>query len=109
MRRRDGAHPSGLVVGDRLKDLLAGVHDERPVLHDRLADRPAAQEQDIERAAASVLAGAAVDPERLAGAEDRELARSEWRPFSADASDSAECVDERVEVRAPRQLEARSR
>ena len=37
--RRDLAEAAGLEVLDRLLQLLAGVHDERPVLRDRLADR----------------------------------------------------------------------
>ena len=54
--------------------LLARVHDERAVLHDRLADRPAAQQQDVEGAGASILTRAPLDAKRVAGAEDCELA-----------------------------------
>ncbi len=36
-----------LVVGEGLLDLVARVHHERAVLHDRLADRAALQQQDL--------------------------------------------------------------
>ena len=36
---------AGLVIGDRLLDLLARVHHERAVLHDRLAKRLAREQQ----------------------------------------------------------------
>src|SRR6476469_2377025 len=34
-----GAEPPGLVVLDRLDDLVAGVHHEGPIVHDRFTDR----------------------------------------------------------------------
>ena len=48
---------AGLVVGDRLEDLLAGVHHERSHPRDGLADGPAAEDQDVEVGAAALLAG----------------------------------------------------
>jgi hypothetical protein len=59
--RRDGAHAAALVVRDRLDDLLTRVHDEWPVLNDRLPDGPAAQDQHVERRRPAVLLGSAVD------------------------------------------------
>src|SRR4051812_24252150 len=40
-----------LVVAERLLQLGAGVHDERPILGNRLADRTSLQKQDLNRAA----------------------------------------------------------
>ena len=45
----DGAHAAGVEVVDGLEDLLAGVHHERAVVRDRLADREAAEQQHLER------------------------------------------------------------
>lgn len=59
--RGDGAHAPALVVRDGLDDLLARVHDEWPVLNDGLTDRPAAEDQHVERRRAAVLLGRAVD------------------------------------------------
>ena len=72
--RRDRPEAAGLVVGERLEDLLARVHDERAHPGDRLADRPAAEDQDVEVRAAALLDRRRVDRERVAGAEHRELA-----------------------------------
>ena len=49
VRGRDAAQPAGLVVLERLHQLGAGVHDERPVRRDRLADRLAAEDVDVQR------------------------------------------------------------
>ena len=51
----DGAHAAGVEVVDRLDDLLAGVHHERAVVRDRLADRKPAEQQHLERVERSVL------------------------------------------------------
>ena len=45
----DRAHAAGVEVVDRLDDLLAGVHHERSVVRDRLADREPAEQQHLER------------------------------------------------------------
>src|ERR1700730_9119349 len=46
--RHDADH-SRLEVLDGLEDLGAGVHDERAVVGDRLANRQPAQQEDVER------------------------------------------------------------
>src|SRR4051794_12289169 len=46
------AEAGALVVGGRLRDALAVVHDERPVLLDRLADRAALEHEDLDAAVA---------------------------------------------------------
>ena len=43
----DLAEASCREVLECLHDLLVGVHDERPVMHDRLADRLATQDEDV--------------------------------------------------------------
>jgi phosphate transport system protein len=48
--RRDGAEPASLVVLERLDELCPGVHHERAVGGDRLADGLAAEHQDVELA-----------------------------------------------------------
>ena len=47
-RRGDLTHPAGVEVLDGLDDLLLRVHHEGPVVDDRLVDRPAAEEQQLE-------------------------------------------------------------
>src|SRR5579872_6475531 len=46
---RDGAQAAGLVVLEGLNQFGAGVHDERAVRRDRLPDRLAAEQQDVQR------------------------------------------------------------
>ena len=82
--RRDRAEPAGLEVGERVQDLLAGVHDERPVHGDRLADRRAAEDHDVQRRRPRLLVDGAVDRDRVAGAEDGELAGADRRAVDAD-------------------------
>ena len=43
--RRDRSHAAGLIISDRLDDLLLGVHHERAVEHHRLAQRTDSQQQ----------------------------------------------------------------
>ena len=45
----DRPEPAGLEVLERLGELVTGVHHERPVGGHRLADRPSAQQVDVER------------------------------------------------------------
>jgi len=52
---RDDAEATGLVVLHGLDQLLLGVHDERTVVRDRLADRLPAEQDDLERGAVAVL------------------------------------------------------
>ena len=72
--RRDDAEPAGLVVEHRLLQLGAGVHDERAIRRDGLADRLAAEEQDLERRVARVLLSGRSDDQVVALPEDGELA-----------------------------------
>src|SRR5688572_25021575 len=72
--RRDGAEAAGLEVGERVHDLLAGVHHERPVHGNRLADRRPAEDHHVQRRRPGLLVHGAVDRDRVAGTEDGELA-----------------------------------
>src|SRR3954469_6857669 len=47
-RPRPAAEPGALVVEERLLDLLASVHHERTMLHHRLADRLALQDEQLD-------------------------------------------------------------
>ena len=47
--RRDDAEPAPLIIIDRLGDLGSRVHDEWPIVLDRLSDRKAAEDEDVER------------------------------------------------------------
>src|SRR3954447_2554409 len=87
--RGDAAESAGLIVLEGLDDLELGVHDERAVGDDGLADRPAAEEQDVEVGAAALLAGVSGDGDRVATAEHRELSafdRPTLRPDSTLAA-----------------------
>src|ERR1700730_2661468 len=63
----NNAEPTGLIVIDGLKDFLAGVHHERPVVGDRCADRQPAQQEHIERLG---LLGGRGHPEKVGTAEN---------------------------------------
>src|SRR5688572_19174360 len=52
---RDLAQTAGVVVLDRLEDLLTGAHDEGAVEEHRLADRLAAEHEHVEVRRARVL------------------------------------------------------
>ena len=54
----DGAEPAGLEVLEGLDQLVPGVHHERAVRGDRLADRLAAEDQDVQPVAGAVVAAA---------------------------------------------------
>jgi hypothetical protein len=73
VRGRDAAQLAGLEVLERLHQLGAGVHDERPVRRDRLADRAAAEDVDVERRRPRLLPLGGRDRDRVTGPEDREL------------------------------------
>ncbi len=53
----NGAQPAGLVVLEGLGHLVPGVHHERPVGVDRLADGPATEHQHVEVRGTRVLRG----------------------------------------------------
>ena len=69
----DGAHAAGVEVVDRLDDLVAGVHHERAVVRDGLADREPAEQQHLERVGRSVLTVGGAHGDRVAGPEHHEL------------------------------------
>lgn len=46
LRCTDRAEATASEIGHCLPDFVASVHDERPLHHDRLVDRRAAQDQD---------------------------------------------------------------
>src|SRR5580700_12049545 len=71
--RRDAAQPARLVVLEGLDQLVPGVHHERAVRGDRLPDRLAAQEQQVEVLARTLLPLGGAERERAAGPEHDEL------------------------------------
>ena len=80
---RDRPEPAGLEVGVGLQELFPGVHHERAHPGDRLPDRAAAEEQDVEARRARLLDRLGVDRERVAVPEDRELAGLDRPPLRA--------------------------
>ena len=72
-----------LVVLERLGDLSPGVHDERAVVDDRLANRLAAEDQDLEARVAALLMGVGGDTQRGAGPEHPQLVILDWAPLGA--------------------------
>ena len=70
---RDPAEASGPEVVERLDELLAGVHHERSVRRDGLADRLTTENQNVEVRGVVVLRLVGGDADRVAGAEHREL------------------------------------
>ena len=93
----------GLEVLERLRELGPGVHHERPVRLDRLPDRATTQHQHLEIRAARVLPVVRAHPQPVAGAEHHQLPAVRRAALGADPSRAGKDVDERVEVRRPRQ------
>ena len=94
--------PAALEVVERLLDLGAGVHDERPVPGDRLADRLPAEQQHLHAAGARVLTARGFHGERVAAAEHGQVAGVDRDAFATDRAAPAEHVDEAVELGRPR-------
>src|SRR6185437_5163713 len=105
----DAAEAALLVVLEGPGQLGLGVHHERAVSRDRLADRLAAEQEDVERGARAVHLRVGSERDRLAEAEDRELARADGTPIDANRARAREHVAERVEVRAPWETDLRAR
>jgi len=109
-RTRVGGHrgnrpqPARLVVLERLDQLGAGVHDEWPVRRDRLADRLAAEQQDVQ-----VAAGVRRERDRVPGAEHGQLPHPDRPLLGPDGAAARQHVGQRVEVLAPRQPHPRAR
>ena len=57
----------------RLHDLLTGIHDERPIADDWLADREAAEDKYVEGRGVTGLGLGRLDHQMVARAEDSEL------------------------------------
>src|SRR6266851_5456632 len=80
------AEPARLVVLERLHKLCSGIHDERPVRRDRLADRLAAEHQDVKTLARPLGPLARGEGHHISAAEHGELAGPNWpatRPVPA--------------------------
>jgi hypothetical protein len=87
------------IVLHRLDEFRLGVHHERAVLEHRLADRPAAQDQDLERGPVRILQrlGGHADP--IAGAEHRQLSLVDRMADRSDRTPAGQHIDKRVESR----------
>jgi len=101
---RDAAEQALLVVLEGLGELGLGVHHERSVDGDLLADRLAAEQQHVQRRRRAVHLGVGRERERLPRAEDRQLAGVHRTVVDADRAGPGQHVGERVEVRAPRDV-----
>src|SRR3954452_8597232 len=97
----DGSEASGLEVLYCLTDLGLGVHDEGPVLDDGFADRPAAQNEGLERTGRGLLFALGTDRNRVTLAEQRHLVRPNGVPVDADGTLAVEDVDHRRMRRVP--------
>src|SRR5215211_1702492 len=100
----DRAQAAGVVVADRLDDLVARIHHEGAVEDHRLVDRLAAEQQHFEAGRAARLRRVRRHGDGVAGAEDGQLALAQRRLLLAGAAAAGEHVDERVEVRPPGEL-----
>src|SRR5579862_1324341 len=72
---RDHPESTVAVVVERLTKLVIGVHDERSVPRDRLADRCPTEQQNVELGAARLLTWARRDFEVVAATEHHQLTR----------------------------------
>ena len=101
----DHAELSCLVILKCLHHLVARIHDEWPKPGDRLLNREAAKDQHIECRSALVLMLRRLHDDAIACAVDGELPRLNTNALGANGATTRECVDERIEVGAPRQVE----
>src|SRR5438132_1999645 len=95
------AQPAGLVVRDRLGDLVAGVHDKRAIPRDRLANGLAAEHEDVQVRAATLLCGAGLHLDHVTRTENRQLAHPDGLALLTDGALPIEHVQNSVEVRTP--------
>jgi len=79
----NAAEPARLVVLESLDDLGPGVHDERAVVHDRLANRPAAENQDLQVRVAALLMRVSPDAQDITGTEHHQLVIAGGAPLGA--------------------------
>ena len=108
MRQDAGGHSpeaARLVVLERLNDLGLGVHDERSVVHHRLADRTAAEQQHLQ-VPPSFLGCVRRQRQAVAGPKDGQLATADWAPLGPDTAVSRQDIGEGIEVRPPGQSDA---
>ena len=105
MGGRDHAELPSLVILKRLHHLVARIHDERPEPGDRLLNGETAKDQHIECGSALVLMLRCLYDDAITGAVDGELSRLNADALGANRAATRECVDERIEVGAPRQVE----
>ena len=94
---------AGLEVLHGLLEFAVAVHHERAVVGDGLADRLAAQDDDLEVVAAGVLGVVRPDGEGVALAEDDGLAHPERAPLLARRAAAGQAVRQTVEVAPPGQ------
>ena len=92
----DGAHAAGVEVVDGLDDLLTGVHHERPVVGDRLADGHPAEQQHLEVLGRPFLAVGGAQRDRVTGAEHHELVVGDRPALLARVALAEHHVGERV-------------
>src|SRR5437868_6180064 len=86
----DGTQPPGLVVVEGLEELVAGVHDERAVVGNRLTDREAAHDVDVDGWAAALLLPVSPDANRVASSEDGELPHAKRTTLGPDVAGPVE-------------------
>ena len=104
MGGRDHAELPSLVILKRLHYLVARIHDERPKPGDRLLNGETAKDQHIECGSALVLMFGCFDHNAITRAIHGELTSLNSNALGANRAATRECVDERIEVRAPRQI-----
>ena len=101
----DRTEPARLEVLERRDELVARVHDERPVPRHGLADRTAAEHEHLQLGRPRLLPRRSGDTQAVAGAEHRELAGVDRpsprrRPSPAPASTYASALYERSHGRS---------
>ncbi len=99
---RPAAEAGALVVGERLLQLGAAVHHERPVLRDRLADRTALQQQQLARLVAVDDRDVAIGDELERGVRRDRLAVDRHRPAREEVQAAARAVAGRGRQRPAR-------
>ena len=99
---RDGAHAALLEILEGLGQLGPGVHDERAVVGDRLADGSAAEHQNVEAGGPAVLGLVGGHDDRVARPEDGQLPALDRPVVRPDPAATGEDVDQGIGLRGPR-------
>ena len=104
--RWHAAQSTLLVILEGFLNLGSRAHHERAIGHHRLAQRHAADEEDLEILGTGILLGVGADLDEITIDEHRELTLGDDALLSTDRAAAGEHVGQGIEVRRPRDRDA---